>query len=93
MFRECYKISQLSYALWGKRLSLVETNKNISKIKIKLTMYSYKVFIFIATFVIILLNTLSHAQFWKMNDLSEKDLFIMETRARMESGICYKEVP
>ncbi|XP_037957740.1 uncharacterized protein LOC119687483 [Teleopsis dalmanni] len=35
----------------------------------------------------------TNAQFWKLSNLSERDMFILETKATMASGICYKQTP
>ncbi|KAM7352232.1 nimrod B3 [Cochliomyia hominivorax] len=45
--------------------------------------------------IIIILFAISssvEAQFWKMNRMSERDMFILDVKSTMPAGICYKKV-
>lgn len=34
----------------------------------------------------------SNPQFWKMNTMSERDMFILDVKSTMSAGICYKKI-
>ncbi|XP_036321238.1 platelet endothelial aggregation receptor 1 [Rhagoletis pomonella] len=58
-----------------------------------LKMRNFKHFSALLLALCIILNlNVANAQFWKLNSPTDRDLFILETKSLMASGICYKEV-
>lgn len=46
----------------------------------------------LATLILSYSSASSKPQFWKMNTLSEKDMFILDVKSTMSAGICYRQV-
>lgn len=43
-------------------------------------------------FLITISSNFVQSQFWKMNTMSERDMFILDVKSTMSAGICYKKI-